>query len=167
MKKIIIIALLIAPISIFAQKFGHFSTQDIISAMPEYAQAETELKTLGEQYQKELQKMETELNDKMKEFEAMRDSASVPETILKRHQENLQRLYETYQQTQASAQEDIDKMRMEKLTAIQQKILAAVKEIGDAGGYVYIMDVTAGVPYISTTLSTDVTAQLKAKLGIK
>jgi outer membrane protein len=28
------------------------------------------------------------------------------------------------------------------------------------------MDVSAGIPYISTTLSKDVTAEVKAKLGI-
>ena len=31
--------------------------------------------------------------------------------------------------------------------------------------YVYIMDVSAGIPYISTTLSTDVTAEVKAELN--
>ena len=50
---------------------------------------------------------------------------------------------------------------------ISTKVMNAVKEVGVAGGYVYIMDVSAGIPYISETLSTDVTAQLKAKLGLK
>lgn len=39
--------------------------------------------------------------------------------------------------------------------------------MGQTGGYVYIMDIQGGIPYISTTLSTDVTAQVKAKLGLK
>jgi outer membrane protein len=43
----------------------------------------------------------------------------------------------------------------------------AIKEVGVAGGYVYIMDMTAGVPFISETLTTDVTDQVKGKLGIK
>jgi len=30
-----------------------------------------------------------------------------------------------------------------------------------------VMDMGAGIPYISTTLSTDVTTQVKAKLGLK
>jgi outer membrane protein len=29
------------------------------------------------------------------------------------------------------------------------------------------MEMGAGIPYISTTLSTDVTAQVKTKLGLK
>jgi outer membrane protein len=29
------------------------------------------------------------------------------------------------------------------------------------------MDIAGGIPYISTTLSTDVTAKVKTKLGLK
>ena len=43
----------------------------------------------------------------------------------------------------------------------------AIEEIGKTGGFVYIMDTTAGIPYISKTLSVDVTEQLKKKLGVK
>ena len=52
------------------------------------------------------------------------------------------------------------------MQAIADKVREVVKAIGDAGGYVYIMDTTSGIPYISTTLSTDVTAEVKKKLGI-
>jgi hypothetical protein len=47
-----------------------------------------------------------------------------------------------------------------------ERLLEAVKAIGQTGGYVYIME-NNSLPYISTTLSTDVTAQVKAKLGLK
>jgi len=52
------------------------------------------------------------------------------------------------------------------MQAISEKITNAVKQIGEAGGYVYIMDVTSGIPYISTKLSTDDTPELKKALGI-
>ena len=53
------------------------------------------------------------------------------------------------------------------MAPIQQKVLNAIKEIGEAGGYVYIMDTTSGIPFISNTLSTDISAELKSKLGMK
>ena len=53
------------------------------------------------------------------------------------------------------------------MQAITSKVLDAIKVIGQEGGYVYIMEMGAGIPYISTTLSTDLTAQVKAKLGLK
>ena len=59
------------------------------------------------------------------------------------------------------------KQEQEKMALITQKVTSAIKEIGVAGGYVYVMDSTSGIPYISETLSTDVTAQVKQKLGLK
>lgn len=53
------------------------------------------------------------------------------------------------------------------MQAISTKVSEAIKAVGSTGGYVYIMDTTGGIPYISTTLSTDVTAQVKGKLGLK
>ena len=50
---------------------------------------------------------------------------------------------------------------------VRPEVIDAIKAVGQAGGYVYIMDNASGIPYISPTLSTDVTAQVKAKLGIK
>ena len=53
------------------------------------------------------------------------------------------------------------------MAVLTEKITKAIKEVGAAGGYLYIFDVASGIPYISETLSTDVTAAVKAKLGIK
>ena len=53
------------------------------------------------------------------------------------------------------------------MQAITTKVIDAIKQVGQAGAYVYIMDNAGCIPYISTTLSTDVTAQVKEKLGIK
>ena len=48
---------------------------------------------------------------------------------------------------------------------ITTKLVNAIKAVGQAGGYVYIMDTSAGIPYISSTLSKDVTADVKAQLN--
>jgi outer membrane protein len=52
------------------------------------------------------------------------------------------------------------------MQAIQTKVLDAIKSVGSAGNFTYIVEM-GSLPYISTTLSTDVTAQVKAKLGLK
>jgi outer membrane protein len=69
--------------------------------------------------------------------------------------------------TQRGKQEALAKEQSDKMQAITSKVVEAIKAVGQAGGYVYIMDMASGIPYISTTLSTDVTAQVKAKLGLK
>ena len=51
------------------------------------------------------------------------------------------------------------------MTPITTKLVDAIKAVGKNGGYVYIMDVSAGIPYISDTLSKDVTSDVKAQLN--
>ena len=51
MKKILLLAFLVLPLSVFAQKFGHFNSADTIQLMPEYKTAQTELQKLQSQMQ--------------------------------------------------------------------------------------------------------------------
>jgi outer membrane protein len=76
-------------------------------------------------------------------------------------------MYQKIQQSYQDNQQALAKEQSERMQAITTKVLDAIKQVGQSGGYVYIMDLTGGIPYISTTLSTDVTSQVKAKLGLK
>ena len=66
MKKIILAALLLAPMTMFAQKFGHFNSQTLMQEMPEVKALQTEMQNIEKQYDKELETMQTELKNKYK-----------------------------------------------------------------------------------------------------
>jgi len=146
-------------------KFGHVNTQEIIQAMPEFATARTEIEKLTQQYEADLKQMQEELQKKAETFE--KDSANLPDNIKQRREQELNDLYQRIQQTFQDNQQALGKAQQEKMQAITTKVIDAIKSVGQDGGYVYVMDMSAGIPYISTTLSTDVTAQVKAKLGLK
>lgn len=165
MKKLFLVLLLVLPLSTFAQKFGHFNSADIIQQMPEYKEAQTELQKLQTQYETDLKTMQDELKRKATDYEAAHDS--LPENIRARREQELQELSNRIQQTFNDNQQALQQKSNEKMNAIAEKVKTTVKAIGDAGGYVYIMDLTAGIPYISSTLSKDLTAEVKAKLGLK
>ena len=148
-----------------AQKFGHVNAQEIIQAMPEFAAARADIEKLTQQYEADLKSMQDELQKKAEAFE--KEEATLPENIKTRRNQELQDLYQRIQQTYQDNQQALAKEQTEKMQVIQTKVIDAIKQVGQAGGYVYIMDIAGGVPYISTTLSTDVTAQVKAKLGLK
>ena len=58
MKKILFAALmLLAPLTMSAQKFGHFNSSEIVQLMPEYTTAQTELQTLAKQYEDDQKRM--------------------------------------------------------------------------------------------------------------
>ena len=146
-------------------KFGHLNTQEVIQAMPEYATAKTEIDALQKQYEADLKLMQDEFQKKGEAFE--KEQATLPENIKQRRQQELQDMYQKIQQSYQDNQHALQQASAEKMQAITTKVVNAIKEVGQAGGYVYIMDMSSGIPYISTTLSTDVTAQVKAKLGLK
>ena len=164
-KKLIAILFLMAPLAIFAQKFGHLNSADIIQAMPEYKKAQTEIQELEKQATNELQLMESELAKKSEAYE--KEKATLPANIQQRRETELQELYGRMQQYYQQSQQDLQQASQEKMAALTEKITKAIKEVGVAGGYVYIFDLASGIPYISETLSTDVTAAVKSKLGIK
>ena len=165
MKKLFLALMMLLPMAAMAQaKFGHVNTQEIIQAMPEYNKAKTEIEALTSQYEADLKSMQDELQKKGEAFD--KEQATLPDNIKQRRQQELQDMYTKIQQSFQDNQQALQKASGEKMQAIQTKVLDAIKAIGQAGGYVYIME-NNSLPYISTTLSTDVTAQVKTKLGLK
>ena len=137
-----------------AQKFGHVNAQEVIQAMPEFTKARADIEALTKQYEADLKSMQEELQKKSEAYE--KEQATLPANIKQRRETELQ-----------DNQQALAKEQSEKMNAITSKVIEAIKAVGQAGGYVYIMDIAGGVPYISTTLSTDVTAEVKSKLGLK
>ena len=166
MKKILIAILMMAPLSLCAQKFAHFNTADIIPNMKEYTAAQEELQNMEKQYQDDLKLMQDELQKKSEEYQ--KEQANLLENVRARREQELNDLYTRLQQSYQDNQAALQKAEAEKMTAIRDKVLAAIKKIGEDGGYVYIVDTSSGViPFVSTTLSTDITEQVKKELGIQ
>ena len=165
MKKLLFMLMMLAPMAAFAQKFGHVNSQEIIQAMPEFTKARTDIEALAKQYDADLKSMQEEIQKKAESLE--KEQANLPANIKQRRETKLQEMYQKYQQSAQDNQQALAKEQSEKMQAITAKVIEAIKSVGQTGGYVYIMDIAGGIPYISTTLSTDVTAQVKTKLGLK
>jgi len=145
-------------------KFGHVNTQEIMQALPDVTKAQNELKALAEQYDADLKSMNEELQKKADAFD--KEQATLPENIKQRRQTELQEMYQKIQQSYQDNQQALAKAQQEKMQPIQQKVMDAITAVGKEGGYVYIMEMGAQL-YISSTLSNDVTAAVKTKLGLK
>jgi outer membrane protein len=163
MKKLILMLMLLAPMATFAQKFGHVNSQEIMSSMPELIKVRGELEAAAKQYDNDLKAMYEEFQRKNEDYE--KNASTMNETKKKETEEGLQQMYQKIQQTSQDNQQALQKLQQEKFGPIQQKVLDAIKAVGKAGGYVYIMDMASGIPYISDTLSKDVTAEVKAQLN--
>ena len=134
MKKFVLMVMLMAPIAVFAQKFGKVNTQAIMQSLPELSKVNGELEAAAKQYENELKSM----------------------------QEELQTLYQKIQQTYQDNQQALQKTQQEKMQPVITKVRNAIQNVGNAGGFTYIFEEGAAV-YTGTNVE-DVTSKVQSEL---
>lgn len=166
-KKLVIAALCCLPLTLVAQsfKFGTVNSAEVIAVMPERASAEKQLQDLSKKYEDEFVKVQEDFQNKYKEFQALGDT--VPETIKTRRLQEIQEAQQRIESFRNMAQEDIARKQEELFAPIQQKLMEAIKAVGEEGKFTYIFDMTYPVVLYQGVGNEDVTPLVKAKLGIK
>ena len=92
---------------------------------------------------------------------------TVPDAIKERHQQELQEDYTKIQNFQQTASQDIQKQQETLLAPISQKLQNAIQAVGAEGGFTFIYDLSIPAIVYTGTGAEDVSAKVKAKLGIK
>ena len=170
LKKIALVMLLALPMGVFAQnlKFGHINAQEIVSAMPEFAKAQSDIEALDKQLTSELQRTQEEFNKKYQEFQQAIAKDSLPANIAERRQKELQDMMQRQEQFQQEAQQQMQKAQNDAMVPIYKKLDDAIKAVGAAEGVIYIFDLArTPVAYVNESQSVNLTAKVKAQLGIK
>lgn len=174
-KKLLLAIALILPVSLFAQdskeskdlKFGYVNRAELFQSMPETVAATKKVEDYQKKCDADLKIVQDEYQKKASDFVATKDS--LPEAIRTRRvaeindlQQRLQSFYQEYQKA-------IEKQYQDLMAPINEKLMAAIKAVGDENGYVYIFDVSAnaGMAYWSTTKCDDVNPKVRAKLNLK
>ena len=113
---------------VFAQnlKFGHINAMEIVSAMPEYTKAQSELQALNKQLGQDLQRTQEEFNKKYQEFMQQKDS--LPTVIAERRQKELEDMMQRQEQFQAKAQQDMEKANNDLMAPVYKKLDDAIKQ---------------------------------------
>lgn len=161
MKKLILMVMLLAPMTMFAQKFGCVDYDAVAQDIPEYAKAQGELQALAKQYDNELQAMREELERKAGEYDKTKSTMNAT-----KQQETEQALMEMQQKIQQAYQDNSQKLQQkqqELLTPIQTKVAKAIENVGNNGKYVYIV-MSNSLPFINKTLCDDVTEACKSEV---
>ena len=164
MKKLFLMLMLCAPMTLFAQKFGHLDSQALLQSLPEATAVQNKLEAKGKEYQKQLEDMQAELH---RQAEACDKSKSTMNATKQAETEkNLQDMYNKIQQTAQDNQKAFNEEQQKQLGPVLEKVRNAIAAVAKAGNYVYIMEKAAGQPlYINEALSKDITAEVKAQLA--
>ena len=131
--------------------------------MPEFVKARGEIEATAKQYENDLKAMQDELQRKAEEYEKTKSTMNA--TKQKETEDELMKLNEKIRTAYNDNSQALQKAQQEKMQPITAKLVNAIQAVGKAGNYVYIMDITSGIPYISQTLSEDVTSKVKAELA--
>ena len=150
-----------------AQKFGYVNTTDIFNVMPEKATAENTLKSVSDKYEAEYKNLQDAFQKKITDYEAADKDATTPQAIKDRHNQELQDDYVKIQNFQQTAAQDLQRQQETLLAPITQKLQNAIQAVGAEGGYTFIFDMSSMSILYTGTGAEDITAKVKAKLGIK
>ena len=153
--------MLLAPMAMMAQKFGHVDSQAIITSMPDITRINGELQAKAQEYDNALKEMQTELQNKADSYE--KTKATMNATTQQETEAQLNEMYQKIQQTYQQNQQDMQKLQQEKMAPVQQKIQTAIQNVGKAGQYTYIFETNAPL-YVGAD-SKDVTAEVKAEIN--
>ena len=162
MKKIFIMLMMLAPMAAFAQKFGHVDAQAIMQSMPDYIKAQGELDSQAKILENEEKELITEFQRQVDEYQ--KNMNTMNPTAREEKEKQLTEMQQKVEQKRQDDYNAIQKLQQDKLQPLQQKLLKAIENVGKAGNYVYIMQLGSAL-YISSTLSEDVTAKVKAELN--
>ena len=149
------------------QHFGYLSYDDVLHAMPEYAQAMKSLTELKTTYQQEMDRAEQEFSKKFAEY--VDGQKSFPENIMLKRQKELQQLMEQSMQFKKEAQELLAKAEADLLAPIRSRLNDAIIAVGKDHNYAYVLNTDANAyPYISDEgEAEDCTDDVLIRLDIK
>lgn len=167
-KKILMLVLMAAPLSMVAQKVAHFDFEAVITAMPAYKTAQTELETITKKYEADMQDMQKELQTKYEKFQKEINDQT-PANIRQRREQELMEMQEKLKQAYEDNSKAIQQEQMNKMQPIQIKVNDAVSAVAKEGSYALVIDKTAAQAtriFINESISEDVTKKVMAKLGI-
>jgi outer membrane protein len=164
LKKLILLLIVVAPMTIFAQdKIAFINSNEIFSKMPELKDVESKLATKRETITKNAAAIEKEYNDLVEKFS--KDSTSnLTESIILDRQNQLESLQKRYQDFMQTSQAEYTKEQESLLAPVQQKMRQAIQTVGTENNYTYILDAGALLHVGSNAI--DASKLVKAKLGI-
>ncbi|MCD8282833.1 MAG: OmpH family outer membrane protein [Prevotella sp.] len=170
MKRLIILVLFLAAMSLslpaqaqesVAFRYGLISYDEVLTSMPEYAQMETDLAALKEQYDAEMNASAEEFNAKYEAF--LNDNAGYAPSILRKRQAELEDMLRRNEAFRDEATRLLAQAKEEMLAAARAKLDAAIEEIACEYSLAFVLNTDSdAVPYMNAKTAYDITAAAKS-----
>ena len=154
-----------------AQKFGRVDLTAIITAMPEFEEANKNLEAYSMDLQDQLEQIQVEFNTRLADYE--KNMSTMTDSIRQLKEQELGQLQQRFQDFQQIAQQDMQRKEAEVMNPIYEKANEAVKKVATEGGYMALFSTagdqaaSAGLAYFDPAALTDITPEVKKVLGVE
>lgn len=170
MKKVVLaFFLMVGMIStVFGQRYAYVDTEYILSQIPEYAEAQTELDKISEEWAKEIEMLFADVEKKRKDFAA--EAILLPAEIKKQREKEINEAEmraKEMQKKRFGVGGDLFAKREELIKPIQDKIFNAIQEIASDRNLAFVFDKANQSNLLFADPKYDVSDQVLRKMGIK
>ncbi len=170
-KLVLIIVLIVSAININAQtaaKFGYVDTDYILSQIPEYKAAQSELDKMSVQWQKEIEAKYTEIDKLYKAYQS--DAVLLTDDMKKKRENeilNKEKEAKDLQKQRFGVDGELFKKRIELVKPIQDKVYNAIKTTAEKRGLGFVLDKAGQVSILYANAKYDLSDDVLNLLGYK
>lgn len=169
MKKFILVACAFLLVSAsYAQRYAVIDTKYILDKMPAYRDAQKSLDEVATGWQKEIDKLQVELDKMYKDFES--EQVMLSDELRKKREDQLfvkEKALRDLQRQRFGYEGDLFKKRQELIKPIQDKVYNAVQRLAVQRGYDFILDKSEGITVIFADPKLEKSDDVLRELGVK
>lgn len=171
MKKTVFIAavLLLSVLATKAQqRYAIIDTKYILEKIPEYKDADKKLQLIGDQWQKEIDAKQAQLDKMYKNYEA--EQFMLTEELKKKREDELfmgEKEIRDLQKRRFGYEGDLFKERQRLVKPVQDRVYNAVQKIAVARAYDFVLDKSEGITVIFADPKLDKSDEVLKEMGIK
>jgi outer membrane protein len=165
--KVALVAVCFLTVGNFAKaqtKIAYVNMNVLIGDMPEAKTIKSQLDIYSKQFTDQLAVMQTELQNKGKDYQA--GQASMTDAVRSAKQAELQDIQKRMQDYNTSAQQKYEEKSNELIKPLTDKAHNAIEAVAKEKGYAYVLD-SGQTSLIVAPPGDDLLAAVKVKLGIK
>ena len=165
---ILLAATLLAALPARAQKYACVSTEYILQNMPDYVSALNKLGKFTEEWQKELEEKQQEVDELRQQYQ--QEAYLLPDNLKQRRQDEIRTKeadLRALQRQRFGAGGDLDRKRAELIKPVQDRIYSAIERVAHEKNYAFVFDKSSGTTVVYVSEKYDISNQILEMLGVK
>jgi outer membrane protein len=162
-----LLALLGISQSTYAQKFGYVDTEYILDMMPEYRSAQKQLDAIAEDWQKEMDKMQEEIDKMHRDLRA--EMVLLTEDLRKKREQDIkdkEKQLREFRTQKFGYEGELFKKRQELVKPIQDKIFMAIQNVAKKNAYDFIFAKSSEMIMLYSNAKYDRSDEVLAEMGV-